>query len=363
MTKKYIEPSQQEFLIISENELKEKYPNLSKEDIDFFMPKNKILDFEIEFISYRKYQSLIEKRKELNNYNQINGEQKMLSEKELSQIEKYESRNKNEKECFQNELTYWDKVLDNEKKNVFVNVGLVPDKKTLYKLFLQAYKHLNGFDYVLTEESIKNIEPVIKYFSREKDFVECKNLIKKVGNKNLDYSVKKGLLLIGNVGNGKTSVMKTMQFLINHYYLESIKEKWKTAGDWNAIRYSFKTTEELVSEFEYLKTQEEKDLFFRYNSSGGLFLDDLKREKNASNYGITNVIASILEKRYNNLKKYTGNKDKISITHGTMNFHTEYPNDIEIAIQECGVRYGSHVYDRIFEMFNIVEFKGKSFRK
>ena len=157
--------------------------------------------------------------------------------------------------------------------------------------------------------------------------------------------------------------MKAMEFLIDFYFKKSLEEKWNTSGDWFRIKFKFATMENLVSEFEYLKTQEEKDIFFQNYSRSSYLFDDLKREKNASNYGITNVGASLLEKRYNNLKNYNSDNKKRVVTHGTMNFYEKQPNDVDFAIQECGVRYGSHVYDRIFEMFNIVEIKGKSQRR
>ena len=287
-----------------------------------------------------------------------------LSELEISQIKKYESKfNLEDKEKnFENEITYWDSVFETSTKKVEYVDGLVPNKKTLYKNFLIAYKFLNGFDFVLNDETIRNIEPIIKYFSFEPSFFDCENSIKQVGRKFLEPSFEKGLLLIGNVGNGKSSVMKAMEFMIDYYFEKSLSEKWNTAGDWNNLRFKFKTTESLVTEYEFLSSGQEKEMFFNKYSKGGLFLDDLKREKDASNFGITNVIKSILEKRYNNQKFYTKLKGRKPKTFGTMNFHEKHENDISKSIEECGIRYGSHIYDRIFEMFNIIEFKGKSFR-
>lgn len=360
------EVKEQEFVNMTKEEFKEKYPNLSKEDVDFYFPTKKVLDFKVDFVSVRKYEYLIEKRKEYNNYNFQNPtkEQKHLSEIELLQINSFQSKNQqSESEKFENRIAYWNKVLSNEKSEQVYIDGILPDKKTIYKCFLISYKFLNGVDFIINEETLMNIEPIIKYFSFDKTYFDCDNVIKKVGNKDLTPSFEKGLLLVGNFGNGKTSVMKAMSFMIDYYLNLSKSENWNTSGDWNRIKFKFKTTEELVTEFEYLETQELKDNFFKTNSKHNIFLDDLKKEKNASNYGITNVVGSILEKRYNNLKNYTNSNFKKNRTHGTLNYHKDYPNDVGFAIQECGVRYGNHIYDRIFEMFNIIEFKGKSFRR
>lgn len=356
------EVPQQEFAKTSIEDLQKVYPNLSNDDLNFYF-KKKILSFESEFIGYRKYSKLKEKLSEYNNYNFSNPNevQKSLTDLEKKQLENYESNHSIQNVDLVKTADYFDKIYS--KKEIEFVEGVLPDKKNIYKNFLVAYKYLNGVDYLLNEESIKNIEPIIKYFSYDKTFFDSDNSVKSVGNKILEPSFNKGLLIIGNVGNGKTSVMKAMHFMIDYYLKKALSEKWDTSGDWNRIKFNFKTCESLVTEYEFIKNGEEKESFFYKYSSGNLFLDDLKREKDASNFGITNVIKSLLEKRYNNQKNYSSENLKHNKTFASMNFHDNYPNDIDFAIQECGLRYGAHVYDRIFEMFNIVEFKGKSLRK
>jgi hypothetical protein len=350
---------------MSKDEFKAKFPKLSNTDVDFYFPEKKLLNFENEYIGVRKYNQLINKRSEFNNYNFTNPDKpkQLISEFENLQIEKFESVNQqSKKEGFQNEIEYWDKVhTKTNKKKEFIN-GLLPDKKTIYKNFLIAYKYLNDVDFIINDESIKNIEPIIKYFSFDKTFFDCENSIKKIGNKNLTPSFDKGLLLIGNVGNGKTSVMNSIGFMVDYFFEKSISENWDTAGDWKRLVFKFKTAESLVTEYEFISSGSEKETFFSKYSKGNLLIDDLKREKNASNFGITNVVKAVIEKRYNNQKHYSEEKSIKYKTFGTMNFHENFPNDIDLAIQECGVRYGAHIYDRMFEMFNIIEFKGKSFR-
>lgn len=157
--------------------------------------------------------------------------------------------------------------------------------------------------------------------------------------------------------------MKAMHFLIDFHFKLAVREHWDTSGDWLRLVFKFKTTESLVTEYEFISNGQEKEMFFNKYANGNLFLDDLKREKDASNFGLTNVVKSILEKRYNNQKHYSSEKQKIIKTFATMNFHDKHPYNIDVAMQECGIRYGSHIYDRIFDMFNIVVFKGKSLRK
>jgi hypothetical protein len=356
---------QQEFATLSIDELKAKYPTLSEDDLKFYFPQKKILDFSNEFVGIRKYNQLKQKQSECDNFNFANPNkpQKSLTDFELKQIENFESKNVESEIGFKNEIEHWDKIYSQEKRNVDFIEGLLPDKKTIYKNFLIAYKYLNGVDFIVNEESIRNIEPIIKYFAFDKTFFDAENSVKQVGNKTLIPSFNKGLLIIGNVGNGKTSVMKAMQFMIDYYFQKAIDEKWNTSGDWSLLRFKFKTTESLVTEYEFLKSGQEKEIFFSKYSKGNLFLDDLKREKDASNFGITNVVKAIVEKRYNNQKQYADEKVSKIRTFGTMNFHEKHPDNIDLAIQEAGLKYGSHIYDRFFEICNIIEFKGKSFRK
>jgi len=339
--------------------------DLSPDDIAFYsLPK--ILTKVTDSIGVRKYNILKQKQIDCNNFNIINPDQpsRRLSESEQNQILEYESRvHQNQDEILKNKIEHWENVYSDKKKSVEFKEGILPNKKNIYKIFLASYKFLNGTEFSLTEESIKNIEPIIKYFSYDKTFFDCDNSIKVVGNKKLIPSFNKGLLIIGNVGNGKTSVMKALQFMIDFYFDKAMSEAWDTSGDWNRLRFKFRTTEALVTEYEFLKSGQEKEIFFSKYSKGNLFLDDLKREKEASNFGKTNVVKSILEKRYNIQKKYSDEKVNAVRTFGTMNFHDDYPNNIDFAIQEAGLRYGAHIYDRMFEMFNVIEFKGKSFRK
>ncbi len=352
-----------EFITTTREEFAKQYPNLSKEDLDFYFQREKH-GISNGIIGHNKYNSLIEKRSQYNNYNlsNPNKEQKKLTELEETQIAKFEEIHKKQNNSSIKKAIEYADSLHDPKKEIIFNSGIEPVKKVIWKSFLTAYSFLNQIEFEQIEESLKNIEPIIKYFSYDKSFFECENLVKEIDGKKLEPSFRKGLLLVGNVGNGKTSAIKAIEFLVKHYFDKSIKELWDTSGDWNRLRFSFKTTESLVSEFEYLNIQELKDQFFSNYSKGNIFFDDLKKEKKASNYGITNVMAEILQKRYNNFKNYTGNNKKF-VTHASMNYHKDYPNDVDLALQECGVIYGEHIYDRMFEMFNIVEFKGASKRK
>lgn len=361
------EVQQQEYLEITKEEFMIKFPTLSQETVDFYFNQEKILDFGSDFIGVNKYDNLKKKQIvfEQHNYLYPDAPKKELTERELHLISVYESKHTVNLDNNSDYLKEYTRKLHKvpNKKNYALKEGILPNKENLYKLFLKAYKFLNNTDYQITNESLKNLEPIIKYFALDKTFFDAENSIKIVGSRELEPSFDKGLLIIGDVGNGKTSVIKAMHFLIDFHFKLAIKEHWDTAGDWLRLVFKFKTTESLVTEYEFISNSQEKEMFFNKYANGNLFLDDLKREKDASNFGITNVVKSVLEKRYNNQKHYSSDKQKTIKTFGTMNFHDKHPENIDFAIQECGIRYGSHIYDRVFDMFNIVVFKGKSMRK
>ena len=82
-------------------------------------------------------------------------------------------------------------------------------------------------------------------------------------------------------------------------------------------------------------------------------IDDLKAEGEAFKYGRKNLFNDILYLRYENRAR----------TIVTCNYQENYPNDIGKAIEEFGTKYDGRIYDRLFEMFNIIEVKDfKSYR-
>ena len=253
-----------------------------------------------------------------------------LTEEERKEIEIYESKHKPSQE----QIDYNKAYIENLKKEETKVFSF--DKKTLWNEFLIKFKEVNRVDFIQTEESIENIKTIFLYFLKDKDFFFCNNL------SNLSKpSFDKGLLIIGNYGNGKTSVMMTFEQIFK-----------RVKG------YSFKSysANGIVNLFESIKNDEFSDLskadFERRMNFGIRYFDDVKTERHASNFGKVNLFKDILENREKNN----------SITYITCNFKDGYPNDIEQALNEFEEKYGARVYDRLFKMFNIIEFKGKSFR-
>lgn len=206
--------------------------------------------------------------------------------------------------------------------------------KELWELFKINFQQVNAGPLILIEGvSIKNFEPLIYYFAKDKRFFECENL-----SKLSVPSFEKGLLIIGNFGNGKTAAMKTFEKIF-----KGIPE------------YGFKgfSANEVVTMFEKCGKDVDKEDFERLTWKGIRYFDDLKTERTASNFGKVNIFKEILEERYTRKSK----------TYATCNFKEGFKDNIEQAVNEFVDKYGERVYDRLFEMFNIVYFKGESFRK
>lgn len=231
--------------------------------------------------------------------------------------------------------------------------GLPVSKKIIWKIFNDVFYRVQGKAFIQTPETLANIEPIIKYFVKDESFSQCQNLVTSFNGKSLVLSFDKGLLIIGDYGNGKTSILTCLETAFKEIYLQALNENWDNVKDWNDLRFSGAKSHQIVTEFETLENHEARDNFYKKYSSFRFYFDDVKKEKIASNYGKTEIIKEIIEKRY----------DKKAKLHITCNYKEGYPNDLQEALYEFGDRYGGHIYDRLFEMFNIIEFKGKSFRQ
>lgn len=240
-----------------------------------------------------------------------------------------------------------------EKTPIQRTPGIVPNKKNIWNGFLQAFRFVNNREFVQNPETIANLEPILKYFVKDESFFDSKNLLKHIHGKQLTNSFEKGLLIIGDYGNGKTTIMKCFEMLFKRNYEIAIHENWDNIHLWNKLRFKGCKSHDVVTEFESISSPEGKDLFYKKYSSFRYYFDDVKKEKTASNYGKSEIMRDLIEKRY----------DRQALTYMTCNYKEGYSGDIEEALIEFGEKYGGHVYDRMFEMYNIIEFKGKSFRR
>ncbi|MBM1105164.1 hypothetical protein JQC67_03325 [Aurantibacter crassamenti] len=208
------------------------------------------------------------------------------------------------------------------------------DKNYLWLIFKQYFKIISGRAFKETKESINNISAVFYYFLRDESFNYHPNVKMELSKPSFD----KGLLIIGDYGIGKTDCMKALELC-----LKQIKKN----------RFKIYSTNEIVQKFEICTSSFDKQNFYNQMKLGTDLYDDLTTERLASNFGRVNIMKEIFEERYNHRK----------LTHAIANYHEEYKNDVEAALENLGTFYGNRFYDRIFEMFNIVVFTGKSMRR
>lgn len=214
------------------------------------------------------------------------------------------------------------------------------------KYFLQqriAYaKKLDEQETFITKTAEELFESLLAHglkFADEKHTIKVKQLCCYFANdKRFNGDLSKGLLMMGKIGNGKTTIMKMFQANMNH---------------------SFRVVSLLDVTFDYKMNGEEgvRGYNANYTRSANLYgstnygycFDDLGTEEiPARHYGESkNIFAEILQMRYNNR-----DLTPFSSTHATTN-----KNETDLLNL-----YGSRTYDRMKEMFNIIVFEHGSFR-
>lgn len=204
--------------------------------------------------------------------------------------------------------------------------------KTLFTLFLIEYKHTYQKEFIQNDESLIRLNTLINYFTKSEDFLKS-SIVSHLSKP----SLSKGLLVIGDFGTGKSTILKTLLQVLKktqvlystHHHVMQVNQKYEAA-----------------------EKPSDKAKFYEDFSKATRFFDDILTEEKANNYGAKYLFKEICELRY----------EKRSLTFLACNFDPNYSDDVEKGIQQFYERYGGRVYDRLFEMFNIVEFKGKSYR-
>lgn len=195
-------------------------------------------------------------------------------------------------------------------------------KKVFFKN-AQLFYAKNDLDFGVDGNNKNFLGYFCRYWNRETAFEMMENI-----------SLKKGLMVFGSYGTGKTTSFKIIQNLAKHY---GVRELW----------FPSISAQEVVDRFNMEKNKED---VIRYYSKGTFLFDDLGSETAGNNiyqYGKEDVFVRILLNRYRNFENL-GTK-----MHITTNLNQKQMEE----------RYGKQLADRFVEMFNLLKLDGPSRRK
>ena len=150
-----------------------------------------------------------------------------------------------------------------------------------------------------------------------------------------NYKLSKGLALIGSVGTGKTTIMKTFEKLGTDFYKKH-----------NSTMFLFKMDSCNKLSIEYQSDQDKRDITNYIH--GSRCFDDLGSEKNV--FGSQNLMEQIMEQRYYE-----------QVSKRNLNIKTHLTTNLDF--NGLGERYGDRVQDRLKEQCNFIILNSKSFRK
>jgi hypothetical protein len=181
-----------------------------------------------------------------------------------------------------------------------------------------------------------------KYFTNDESF-------ERLGN---GYSLQKGIYLHGYVGNGKTTLMRL--FARNKKMCFNISRCIDIQK--NALNKNYDA--QAVVDAMIDNIPEPRDIRMFFQQVVGRCFDDLgTEERPVKVYGtMMNIMEQVLTGRYD----HRGDNLPLHSTHVTSNMNPVNP--MENGLTWIENEYGSRLYDRFRETYNVIEMKGDSLR-
>lgn len=205
----------------------------------------------------------------------------------------------------------------------------------LQTFMINRGKELFGDKFIVDENNEDVFNLLCSYFAKDEKFENYANQFQVQSP-----SIEKGLLLAGNVGTGKTWLMRVFQKNARQTY-------WIRSAKTIAQDYLNSLDKKIPDEYLTLFKNPVNDDSVFYQQVSGLCVDDLGAENKKNNYGnVINVIGDMIEERYS--KMFTG-----IFLHATTN----------LSADELKTFYGERVTSRMREIFNFIELSGPDRRK
>ncbi|CAA0230157.1 P-loop NTPase family protein [Tenacibaculum maritimum] len=213
-------------------------------------------------------------------------------------------------------------------KKVIGSAPAIPtiSKEILWDEFAKAgVIEMKGEKFLVNDDNRKNIQTILRYFAGSEDF-------KDLGTIKNKPSLSKGLLITGDIGVGKTLMFDILQ--------RAGKDIYKKYNN-NRLLFRNISCGNFVNLF-MTSTKFSSNLDFNLPSyyKNKLYIDDLGIEPLAFNQ--YELLESVLFERHRNN----------ALTFITTN----------LTMTEILKRYGSRIGDRLPQMCNIINWKGKSLR-
>jgi predicted ATPase len=183
------------------------------------------------------------------------------------------------------------------------------------------------------------IDLLVRYLREDPDFLQSDEV----------YALRKGILLMGGVGCGKTTIMRS--FMQINLRFENIRRTFNGTPQHQFNNYRSLESYQIAhayqkSGYEILESGVYTDVLERvYLKADVLFIDDIGSEPVINHFGnTTKIIGEIINVRYD-IKK--------AVTHCTTNLDPK-------SLKE---HYGDRVFSRMKELFNFIHMTGTDRRK
>lgn len=222
-------------------------------------------------------------------------------------------------------IEYFDRIHKQETFKPLIKISMEQFKQVFWKEGKEYFANENR-RFTVDENNKFFLDIICRYFSNDQSF-----------EKITDGELRKGLLVYGNCGTGKSSMFDIVQRMSKKYNLRHLYFTNVSVHD---------VVNQFNKESKQNKSEGGESVVDKY-SRGPVHFDDLGTEKQVQAWGIKeNLFDRLLQIRYNEFK-----------AKGTKTFVTT-----NLTLRELQNNYCKQVEDRLYQMFNFVELNGNSRR-